>query len=841
MTPPRPPAVELDIEQVLEDFEIAWRDGRPPSLEPLLSSLPLGTPDVDELVHDLITIDLEYRWRSEASGPLPARPQLEDYLRLYPRLGASGTVAPQLIAAEYKVRSWAGDSPKQEEFLARFPGDAERAETIRAELARIDAELAAEGARNARFALVQDEPAAAGTSVGNAAALLAALRQHQLLSEKQLEELSRDSVLARCADAPALAQELLARDWLTPYQANMLLRGRGNALIVGPYVLLARLGEGAMGHVYKARHQYLGRIAALKVFRKGLLAELGEEGLARFYQEVEAAGRLAHPHVVHAYDAGPAGAAHFLAMEYHESIDLARLVNQVGPLPIAQACDYLRQAALGLQHAHERGLVHRDIKPSNLLVALPNMWHDASPPGASVWGLVKILDLGLARLSQNLRSSKSITLEGHLMGTPDYMAPEQADDPHNADIRADLYSLGCTFCFMLTGQPPFPGGNFLQKVNRHRSEEPLAVENLRQDVPEAVLAVQRRLLAKRPEDRFQTPAALAEALQDAGVAQSAETFADLETHAGESSLGVAAAAVARTPPPRRWRRLALAAVAVVAIVLSVGTVLSLGHLRFDHREKPAPAPVSAAPPRVITNSIGMKLALIPAGEFVMGSPPTEAGRNADEGPQHRVTISRPFYMGVFEVTQEQYEQITHRNPSRFNRSNGGGPNHPVETVSWNDAVEFCRKLSALASERRAGRVYRLPTEAEWEYAARAGTSSPYFYDVSKMDDYAWHTGNSGGKTHEVGRRQPNPWGLYDISGNVWEWCADYKENYPDAGLAVDPSGPKTGSSRVFRGGCWMSSRREWLRTAHRSLFGVGPERAQANIGFRVVCDAPGKQ
>ncbi len=199
---------------------------------------------------------------------------------------------------------------------------------------------------------------------------------------------------------------------------------------------------------------------------------------------------------------------------------------------------------------------------------------------------------------------------------------------------------------------------------------------------------------------------------------------------------------------------------------------------------------------VITNSIGMKLVLIPAGEFLMGSPDSDSAASKRERPQHRVRITRPFYLGVYPVTQEQYERVMGKNPSNFT----GDLQRPVEQVSWEDATESCERLS-----KKEGKTYQLPTEAEWEYACRAGSTTKWCFgdSDSQLGEYAWHRGNSGGTTHPVGEKEPNAWGLYDMHGSVWEWCADwYKEDYYSASPAIDPKGPDPAGLRVLRGGSW---------------------------------------
>src|SRR5438094_486202 len=194
------------------------------------------------------------------------------------------------------------------------------------------------------------------------------LRESALLEPEQIEELGKLPE-ARSADPRALGRVLLKRGWLTRFQINQLALGRGPELRVGNFVLLDRLGEGGMGSVFKARHRLMGRVVALKVIRKEKLGS--EAAVKRFYQEVQAAARLSHPNIVLAYDADSSGNLHYFSMEYVEGTDLARLVKERGPLPVAQACEFIRQAALGLQHAHEKGMVHRDVKPHNLMVTRP--------------------------------------------------------------------------------------------------------------------------------------------------------------------------------------------------------------------------------------------------------------------------------------------------------------------------------------------------------------------------------------------------------------------------------------------------------------------------------------
>jgi formylglycine-generating enzyme required for sulfatase activity len=220
----------------------------------------------------------------------------------------------------------------------------------------------------------------------------------------------------------------------------------------------------------------------------------------------------------------------------------------------------------------------------------------------------------------------------------------------------------------------------------------------------------------------------------------------------------------------------------------------------------------------------------------MGSPDSDAAARPDEKPQHQVRISRPSYLGICEVTQGQFEKVVGTNPSHYKES---GADAPVETVSWDDTQRFCRKLSELAAEQAAGWRYRLPTEAEWEYACRAGSTSRFCGGDGDdgLDAYAWSNENSGLKTHPVGQKKPNAWGLYDMHGNVWEWCADwYDERYYTASPSSDPQGPSSGLFRVYRGGCWGLMPRD-CRSSNRYRDSRGFR--LSNLGFRVACSPSG--
>jgi formylglycine-generating enzyme required for sulfatase activity len=631
------------------------------------------------------------------------------------------------------------------------------------------------------------------------------------------------------------------------------------------YRLLKLLGNGGMGAVYLAEHSVMRRLVAIKVINREYTGE--PSAVQRFRREIRAAAQLHHAHIVGAYDAERAGETHFLVMEYIDGVSLDQLLARKGPLPIAQACEYVRQAALGLQYAHERGMVHRDVKPHNLI--------------RTADGVVKVLDFGLASVVENDESNLTGTYA--VVGTADYMAPEQAESSRAADARSDVYALGCTLYHLLAGRPPFTDSSTLLKLVAHREEAPPPVRALRPDVPEKLAAVLGRMMAKAPVDRFQTAAEVATALAP---------FAD------------ATALPRPRPKSRRWLWIATALAALCLAFLAASAAVIVVIVRMpDGKETEVTAPmgsnvdvdakrnVTVTPPgeapaalTEITNNIGMKLKLIKPGTFAMGSAKEEKGRHdrisdgSNEGPQHAVEITRAFYMGAYPVTKGQFAAFVRddvyqtdaekdgkgssgwnlatgtweQNPENTWRHPGftQGEDHPVVDVSWNDATAFCAWLS-----KKEGKTYELPTEAEWEYACRAGTTTRFWCgdedgslqgnaniaDVSlneKSPFFTWAVGWDDGyaSTSPVGAFKANPWGLSDMHGNVWQWCADGYRPYQEE-FIKDPKGQESSYSCVLRGGCWdvaPCSCRSALRLVD------GPADRAVTVGFRVVLRLPAR-
>ena len=310
-------------------------------------------------------------------------------------------------------------------------------------------------------------------------------------------------------DSRKLADHLVEREVITAWQAEKILEGRHKGFFLGKYKLLGHIGSGGMSTVYRAAHVLMYRQAAIKVLPRTRVED--SSYLARFYLEAQAAARLDDRNIVRIYDVDSEGDIHYIVMEFVDGPDLQRLVKQEGPLEYDTAANYIAQGAIGLEHAHQAGLIHRDVKPANFLV-------DAK-------GVVKVLDMGLARFVDEDKSSLTVAHDENVLGTADYLAPEQAVDSHSVDERADIYGLGCTLYFLLTGHPPFPTGTLPQRLMMHQTKAPARIEVDRPDIPKKLAAICERMMAKSPDARPQSAAEVASLLID-WLASRGQTFDD---------------------------------------------------------------------------------------------------------------------------------------------------------------------------------------------------------------------------------------------------------------------------------------------------------------------------
>lgn len=597
--------------------------------------------------------------------------------------------------------------------------------------------------------------------------------------------------------------------------------------MVDEYRLEELLGEGGMGAVWKARHTRLDMVVALKVVGRRLSGDPAAE--ERFQREMKAVGQLRHPNIIRAHDAGEAAGRAYLVMEYSPGVDLADLVQRHGPLAPAEACEAVRQAALGLQHAHEAGLVHRDVKPSNLLLT-PD-------------GVVKVLDLGLARWEAAAEpvivTTGDSTLHDELtgasrrLGTRDYVAPEQWRDPRAVNARADVYGLGCTLVFLLTGKPP-------------RTAPAVSV-----GVPTVVL---RRLLAPEVAERYPSAAAVAAAL--APRARGANLCWLLDSNAQ-----------ATQPHKRIPRHAAAVALAVAIIAVAFGLAFSLrsddttpvdgagGHpvglLPMTAAEAKSLqgqwAAIADRPVRSKHGAADVNCVLIPPGEFGLSG-------------ECRVAISRPYLIGTHEITVGQFRKFVEASGyvTEAERSGKGGwlmdrtnyhamqqrrpeyvwtspgyavltDDHPATQVSWNDAIAFCAWLTSTDTIK-----FRLPTEAEWRWACRAGSTGEFYFgdNANLQKDNAWYVMNAFEQPQPVGKLESNVWGLYDALGNAAEWCADGFNDYP-SGQFTDYHAAVKNDRRVLAGGSHINTRVNCIMRdpgAHSA--------GMSFVGFRVVGELP---
>jgi serine/threonine protein kinase len=551
------------------------------------------------------------------------------------------------------------------------------------------------------------------------------------------------------------------------------------------YFLEEEISRGGQATVYKAKQESTGRAVAIKVVAGGPF--VSSRHRARFEREAAVLATFDHPNIVSIIERGrtPDGSFYFV-MQYVDGLALDDYWMQ----QISRDSEGTRKTiqlfvrvANAVEGAHERGVVHRDLKPSNIRVDRRDEPH--------------VLDFGLARSTGEGEGLplQTLTMPGQIVGSVPWASPEQAAGlSTEVDVRSDVYSLGVILYQALTGKFPYSlDGTIdqvLLRIRTAQSAPPSKQDGARSGVDRRLDAIVLKSLSKSPEDRYESARKLA---------------LDLEAWlAGKPMQAV---------PLVSGRRRVVAA--MIGLIVGVIAVAMFVEIKI----------VEARPPTVMVlpqmiDYLGINLIRIPAGSFWFGSPDTETDRNSDE-QQRYVQIKNPFYMSMSVITQIQYQQVMKQNPSD---PHWLGSNMPVTNVSWNDAVEFCHRLGEHEHRR-----FRLPTEVEWEYACRAGSTGP-FNDVWQPERMGWYAENSGQAVHAVMGKWPNAWGLFDMHGNVAEWCADSIKKYNGNATEQTP----LAEVRIIRGGtaltpmfrCRSASRESDLVTGYSS-----------SRGFRVVCDS----
>jgi len=564
-----------------------------------------------------------------------------------------------------------------------------------------------------------------------------------------------------------------------------------NMLAIRGYRQIRALRTGGQASIYQATQESTGRPVALKVIAGG--PYLNKRGRVRFDREVKILATLKHPGIVQIIDSGRTDDGSFyFAMEFIDGLDLDEYLGSMQRVSSDQN-EVLRlfgRIADSLEEAHCHGIVHRDLKPSNIRIDKRGQPH--------------LLDFGLAQIRRDAASrrlNRTITFSGNVIGSMPWTSPEQAAGRIRAiNPATDVYSLGVMLYRALTGKAPYNVVGMLHEVTKEICStppvQPQTVPNPpfgRIDAPLAHILL--TCLAKTPDERYQSAGALRDIL-------------------GQYLTG----ALHERHRANRRRKMIRAMVGTIASGLVVWAALLM-----------AP-PINSDTPQPVTllhvrNSIGMDLVRLPGGRFVMGSSDAESGREDNEEP-HVVQLSRSFLISSTETTCGQYRQVMGALPKECV---GREDDMPVEFVTWDNAVEFCRRLSQIERSN-----YRLPTEAEWEYACRAG-GQRLFGEALKVDTMGWYLSNSGGTAHRVAQKASNRFALYDMVGNVSEWCSDSYTHFLGSERKTDPIFALGPEARVIRGGNFSDTATD-CRAARRRP-GLREMRA-AGLGFRVVQSQP---
>ncbi len=552
------------------------------------------------------------------------------------------------------------------------------------------------------------------------------------------------------------------------------MKGLIGSLVDGRWRILRKIGQGGMATVYLAKQVSLDREVAVKVLQAD--HAMAEELRRRFQREIRAMSSLSHAHVVPLLDVGETDGVPYLVLRYMEGGSLrTRFSEAGGRLSCHRVQKWLRPLAAALDFFHAREVVHRDVKPDNILF-------DAA-------GEAFLSDFGIARALGPEVSA--LTRAGQLVGTLSYLAPECLEDRPASGSR-DQYALGVTVYEALTGRLPFLATSYSSLVARILTESPPSLQDLVPDIPGKCAEAVLRAVSRDPAQRHGSCTAFA------------EMFAE-----GVAGPGVGTPARQRTTRSFSYDPGTLAALAKFLREGKEG-------FRRDHKSNEQGL-------LTVTHDLtGLKFVLVPGGEFTMGSGDDEEGRYEDESPAHSVRV-RPFLLCVTTCTQEAWER-----GDGAGRGRDGDLRLPVRGVLWAQAREWCGRNGL-----------RLPTEAEWECACRASAPTRFCSGEAErvLEEHAWYVGNSGNQAHPVGELKPNAWGLFDMHGNVWEWCEDtYFPSYEGAPADGRAWLADDSPMRVVRGGAWSSPARD-CRSAARNRWPPGI--ASDVTGFRPAASLPG--
>ena len=634
---------------------------------------------------------------------------------------------------------------------------------------------------------------------------------------------------------------------------NTLLQG-------GKYKIAGHIRSGGFGNTYEGIHTMMDARVAIKEFFPKMFCnrdentshitvatqsnkELVDKLRKKFIEEAKAIFKMNHPNIVKVHDIFEENGTAYYVMDYIDGKSLGDIVKQRGPLPEAEAVGYIRQVADALKYVHSLNRLHLDIKPGNVMV-------DAT-------GHAMLIDFGASKHYDMESGENTSTLMG--VNTKGYAPVEQSTQSFTKFSPAtDIYALGATLYKMLTGITP-PDANLLMAKEETLAPLPSCISK---STHNAVLKAMTLIRADRPQtiDVFlglldskavynsDDEVTMCEETEKACQAEEKCHLTEEEKLKEDESRRAAEEEARRKAEEEQkrkaeeqkrntakksssknaWLWIVIGVIAVVGIIIGVN---SNGNSSDSGNSKQSGGAIQSGDNTLsqqifsktyTANGVSFDMMMVKAGTFTMGATSEMKDPEPDEKPTHQVTLTNDYYIGKTEVTQALWMAVMGNNPSYFI-----GDNLPVESVSWNDCQKFISKLNSLT-----GQNFRLPTEAEWEFAARGGNNSNHYqYSGSnELGDVAWYVGNSGDTTHVVATKQPNELGIYDMSGNVWEWCSDWFGNYSSSSL-TNPTGPNSGSYRVLRGGGWSSLARN-CRSSYRH--GVAPGNGSLDDGLRLV-------